>query len=149
MQRRNVERNVLFLCEDNACLSQMAEAAAKHLSPPKTRIFSAGVKPQEIPLRVVQAMQELGISMKGQRSKSLADVPIQDIDLVVSIDDAHKQCANLPGRVRIERWQISAASNRAGDAPSTLSAIRDRRDEIDKRVFALFLDHWRNIPRTS
>jgi hypothetical protein len=25
-----------------------------------------------------------------------------------------------------------------------ISAIRDERDEIDKRVFALFLDHWRN-----
>ena len=43
------ERNILFLCEDNAQLSQMAEAAAKHLSPPKTRIFSAGIKPGRIP----------------------------------------------------------------------------------------------------
>jgi arsenate reductase len=147
MQRRKVEQNVLFLCEDNACLSQMAEAAAKHLAPPRTRIFSAGVKPKAIPSPVVQAMQELGISMSGQKSKSLADVPIQEIDLVVSIDDAHKQCGNLPGRVRIERWPISPAT--AGEGGSSLTAIRDRRDEIDKRVFALFLDHWRNIPRTS
>ncbi|MGH7851922.1 MAG: hypothetical protein ACREP3_00660, partial [Candidatus Binatia bacterium] len=98
---------------------------------------------------VVQAMQELGISMKGQRSKSLADIPMQDIDLVVSFDDAHKQCANLPGRVSIERWPISLTARAAGEADSTLPAIRDRRDEIDRRVFALFLDHWRNIPRTS
>jgi arsenate reductase (thioredoxin) len=149
MQRRNVERNVLFLCEDNACLSQMAEAAAKHLAPPRTRIFSAGVKPTAIPLPVVEAMQELGISMKGQKSKSLADVPIQEIDLVVSFDDAHKQCANLPGRVRIERWPIAPAAQPSGEAPSNLSAIRARRDEIDKRVFALFLDHWRNAPRMA
>lgn len=88
MRRQILERNVLFLCEDNACLSQMAEAAAKHLAPPRTVIFSAGVKPGVIPSAVVQAMQELGISMKGQKSKSLAEVPIQDIDLVVSFDDA-------------------------------------------------------------
>jgi arsenate reductase len=149
MQRRNVERNVLFLCEDNACLSQIAEAAAKHLAPPRTRIFSAGVHPKAIPLPVVEAMQELGISMKGQKSKGLADVPIQDIDLVVSFDDAHKQCANLPGRVRIERWPISQDSQTVGEGGSTLPAIRDRRDEIDRRVFALFLDHWRNVLRTS
>jgi protein-tyrosine-phosphatase len=43
MRRENLERNILFLCEDNACFSQMAEAAAKHLAPPKTKIFSAGV----------------------------------------------------------------------------------------------------------
>jgi arsenate reductase len=148
MQGRKVERNVLFLCEDNACLSQMAEAAAKHLAPPRTRIFSAGVKPKAIPLRVVQAMQELGISMSGQKSKSLADVPIQEIDLVVSIDDAHKQCGNFPGRVRIERWPISPGLQSDTEGDPTLTTIRDRRDEIDKRVFALFLDHWRNIPRT-
>lgn len=149
MQRRNVERNVLFLCEDNACLSQMAEAAARHLAPPRTRIFSAGVQPRAIPLPVVEAMQELGISMSGQKSKSLADVPIGEIDLVVSIDDAHKRCGNLPGRVRIARWRISRGAETLDDAGATLSALRDRRDEIDKRVFALFLDHWRNVLRTS
>jgi arsenate reductase (thioredoxin) len=147
MRRQSLERNVLFLCEDNACLSQMAEASARHLAPPRTRVFSAGVKPGPIPLRVVQAMQELGISMKGQKSKGLAEVPMQEIDLVISFDDAHKQCADLPGRVHIERWPIDATPD--VDADLSLSVIRNRRDEIDKRVFALFLDHWRNIPRTS
>jgi arsenate reductase len=149
MRRQILERNVLFLCEDNACLSQMAEAAAKHLAPPRTSIFSAGVKPGVIPLAVVRAMQELGISMKGQKSKSLAEVPLQDIDLVVSFGDAHKRCANLPDRVNIERWPIAAAPAADVDDAASLSAIRNRRDEIDKRVFALFLDHWRNAPRTS
>ncbi|HEX5019938.1 MAG TPA: arsenate reductase [Candidatus Binatia bacterium] len=147
MQRKSLERNVLFLCEDNSCLSQIAEATAKHLAPPRTRIFSAGVRPGAIPQRVVQAMQELGISMKGQKSKSLAEVPMQEIDLLVSFDDAHKLCANLPRRIHIERWPIDTAPDVESDL--SLSAIRNRRDEIDKRVFALFLDHWRNIPRTS
>jgi len=145
MRRAIHERNVLFLCEDNACLSQMAEATAKHLAPPKTRIFSAGVKPSTIPTHVIQAMKELGINMTGQRSKGLADVPMQDIDLVVSFGDAHKKCSNLPGRAKIENWPAPEEfSSEKGSTPE-LSAIRDERDEIDKRVFALFLDHWRNI----
>ena len=145
MRRAIHERNVLFLCEDNACLSQMAEATAKHLAPPKTRIFSAGVKTSTIPTHVIQAMKELGINMTGQRSKGLADVPMQDIDLVVSFGDAHKKCSNLPGRAKIENWPAPEEfSSEKGSTPE-LSAIRDERDEIDKRVFALFLDHWRNI----
>lgn len=147
MRRQSLERNILFLCEDNACLSQIAEAAAKHLAPPRTRIFSAGVKPGAIPAQVVQAMQELGISMSGQKSKSVADVPIQDIDLVVSFGDADKRCGHLPQHAKIERWPIARAAN--PESPSALSVIRDHRDEIDKRVFALFLDHWRNLPRPS
>jgi protein-tyrosine-phosphatase len=43
MRRTIRDRNILFLDDDNACLSQMAEAVAKHLHPPKDRIFSAGV----------------------------------------------------------------------------------------------------------
>ena len=148
MRRTSLEGTVLFLCRDNTCLSQMAEASAKHLAPPKTRVFSAGVKPAAIPLRVVQAMQELGISMKGQKSKGLAEVPMQEIDLVISFDDAHKQCTNLHG-VRIERWPIAATPSADTDTDLSLTTIRRRRDEIDKRVFALFLDHWRNIPATS
>jgi arsenate reductase len=148
MRRQTLERNILFLCEDNACLSQIAEAAAKHLAPPRTRIFSAGIKPSTIPPHVVQAMQELGISMSGHKSKGLAEVPIQDIDLVVSFGDADKQCTDLPRRAKIERWPIAGDSQAETDAASALSALRARRDEIDKRVFALFLDHWRNVPNS-
>ena len=145
--RRRLERNILFLCEDNACLSQIAEAAANHLAPPRTRIFSAGVKPSAIPAQVIQAMQELGISMSGQRSKGVADVPIQDIDLVVSFGDADKRCDDLLHGAKIERWSIANPANAA--ISTALSVIRGHRDEIDKRVFALFLDHWRNLPRPS
>jgi arsenate reductase (thioredoxin) len=148
MRRKNLERTILFLCEDNSCLSQIAEAAARHLAPPRTRIFSAGVKPSSIPPSVVQAMQELGISMSGQRSKGVADVPIHDIDLVVSFGDADKRCDRLPGHAKIERWPIDNPAANA-ECSSAMPALRNSRDEIDKRVFALFLDHWRNVPRPS
>jgi len=145
MKRTIRERNILFLCEDNACLSQMAEAAARHLGPPKTRIFSAGLNPSRIPTQVYKVMEELGISMSGQSSKSLTEVPLDDIDLVVSFDDADKQCGRLLPRAKVERWPIPNPSRASGGIPATLSAFRNERDEIDKRVYALFLDHWRNI----
>jgi arsenate reductase len=140
MRRESLERNILFLDDDNARLSQIAEASAKHLAPPRTRIFSAGVKPGIIPSQVVQSLKEMGITMSGQTSKGLADVPIHDIDLVVSFGDAHKKCSNLPGRVKIANWPVGGPpSNRGND-----EVAREECEEINKRVFALFLDHWRN-----
>ena len=90
-------------------------------------------------------MQELGVSMTGHKSKGLADVPIHDIDLVVSFGEADKQC-DLPRRAKVERWPIACDPRAESDATVAHSVIRDRRDEIDRRVFALFLDHWRNSP---
>lgn len=144
MRRAIRERNILFLCEDNAYLSQMAEAVAKHLGPPKTRIFSAGIKPQTIPPHVYHLMEELGISMSGQTPKKLSDVPLNEIDLVVSFGDADKKCGPLPAKTKVEHWPITEAEPSPADKLK-LTRHRQERDEIDKRVFALFLDHWRNV----
>ena len=138
-------RNILFLCEDNASLSQMAEAVAKHLNPPKVKIFSAGVTPTEIPAYVYRVMGELGISLTGHSSKKVNDVPLNDIDLVVSFGDVDKKCGSLPARAKVERWPVSRPSLARSSEPETLRSYRHERDEIDKRVCALFLDYWRNV----
>ena len=145
MRREIHDRNILFLCEDNTQLSQIAEAAAKHLSPPKTRIFSAGIKPGRIPPSVIKAMNKIGVPIADQKSKSIAEVPINEIDLVVSFGDAHKQCANLPGRTKIERWPVTDRFKSKNSEGEDLDALREERDDIEKRVFALFMDYWRNV----
>lgn len=145
MRRAINDRNVLFLCQDNALLSQMAEAAAKHLAPPKTRIFSAGVKPGRIPPAVIEAMSEIGIPVAGQKSKSLDEVPINEIDLIVSFGDAHKQCANLLGRAKIESWPIPDQLKSDPSESENANTLREERNDIQKRVFALFMDYWRNV----
>ena len=144
MRRTKLEKNILFLCEDNACLSLMAESMAKHISPPRTRIFSAGVRPGQIPAEVRRVLQEIGVELSGNTSKSLDHVPSNDIDLVVSFGDAFEQCSSLPDKARVEKWPIANPMRVAGESSAVLSAYRHGRDEINKRVAALFLDHWRH-----
>ena len=139
------KRNILFLEESNACLSQMAEAMAKHLNPPKIRVFSAGVQPTRIRPEVYNVMAEIGISLQGQSSKQVADVPLNDIDLVISFGDADRKCATLPSNAKIERWSIPNVEPTDSKELSGLNLYRQKRDEIDKRVFALFMDYWRNV----
>lgn len=137
MRRGHIDRNMAFLCEDSSCLSRIAEAAAKQLAPTCTRLFSAGVTPLTAPLHVIHAMQELAISMSGQKGKGLAEVPIPDNDLVVRFGDAYKKCDNLPRHAKVETWPVS--NDLKPEQPS-LAPI----SLIDKRLFALFLDPWRN-----
>ena len=144
MRRTIRDRNILFLCEDNASLSQMAEAVAKHLDPPKVKIFSAGVKPTTIPSQVYKVMEELGVSLKGQSSKKMNQVPLNEIDLVISFEGADKKGGLLPEKIKVENWSLPAPGSMAGNSPASLTKYRHQRDEINKRVFALFMDYWRN-----
>ena len=145
MRRTKLERNILFLDEDNACLSLMAESMAKHMSPPKIGIFSAGIRPGKIPPEVRRVLQEIGVEPAASTTKSIDQVPANEIDLVVSFGDAHEQCRSLPKKVKVEKWTIPNPTRASGESSAVLSAYRRSRDEIDKRVAALFLDHWRHV----
>jgi protein-tyrosine-phosphatase len=145
MRRAIRDRNVLFLDQDNASLSQMAEAVAKHLGPPKVRIFSAGVTPSSIPVPVRKVMQELGISMSAQNSKGVDQVPLNEIDLVVSFAGADEKCAALPAKAKVKKWALPSSSAKENNNFGAISTLRQERDEINKRVFALFMDYWRNL----
>ena len=90
-------------------------------------------------------MNEIGIPITEQKSKSVTEVPIDEIDLVVSFGDAHKQCANLPGHTKIENWPVSDEFKRQKAEAVELEPLRGARDDIEKRVFALFMDYWRNV----
>ncbi len=147
MRRAIRERNVLFLDQDNASLSQMAEAVAKHLGPPKVRIFSAGVTPGSIPVPVRHVMQELGISISAQNSKGVDQVPLNEIDLVVSFTGVDKRCASLPPKAKVEQWAIPSPTAAENGDFSPISTLRRERNAINKRVFALFMDYWRNLTR--
>lgn len=145
MRRTKLEKNILFLDEDNACLSLMAESMAKHISPPKIRIFSAGIRPGQIPAEVHRVLEEIGVEPSANTTKSIDQVPANDIDLIVSFGDAHEQCRALPNKAKVEKWAIANPMRAPGESSAVLSAYRRGRDEIDKRVAALFLDHWRHV----
>jgi protein-tyrosine-phosphatase len=93
---------------------------------------------------VLQALKELGIDFGGQHSKGLAEVPIQDVDLVVSFGDAHKKCDNLPPRAKVESWPVPKDLEPNKGVTPELPVICDEGEKIQRRVFALLLDHWRN-----
>jgi arsenate reductase len=145
MRRTKLEKSILFLDEDNACLSVMAESMAKHMNPPQIRIFSAGVRPGRIPPEVRRVLQEIGVEPSASTTKSVDQIPTKDIDLVVSFGNAHEHWRSLPSKAKVENWPVPNPMRAPGESSAVLSEYRRGRDEIDKRVAALFLDHWRHL----
>ena len=105
--RQPMPHGILFLCVRNAARSQMAEGWARKLLPMGVRIWSAGSQPAESlhPL-AVRAMQEVGVDISAQRPKRVADVPLGDVDTVITL--CAEECVIPPGRdLRREAWALS------------------------------------------
>ena len=79
------ERKILFLSQDNDCLSFIAEAIAKQLLPPKTQVFSAGLKGGKIDPRAVEVLREIGINVTTEEVKWLERIPADDLDLIIML----------------------------------------------------------------
>lgn len=115
---------VLFVCVENSGRSQMAEAFARALG---ADAASAGSQPSgEINPRTIQVMSEKGVSLAGQRSKSLTEIPPGEWDHVVTMG-CGDACPWVPARHR-EDWDLPDPKN-LDDA-----GFRRVRDEIEVRV---------------
>jgi arsenate reductase (thioredoxin) len=136
--------NVLFVCFGNACRSQMAEALANHLGRDSVQAFSAGAHPLGwIPSETHDVLHEKGISLEGHRSKSLKNVPLSEMDVVVEMEAG--VAGTLPEKFngRLIEWDIPDPFS--GD----VEAFREVRDLIEEQVNALLADlrESRSSPR--
>ena len=134
---RRVPHGILFLCVQNSARSQMAEAWARKLLPASIRVWSAGSQPaaQVNPL-AVQVMQEVGIDASAQRPKRISDVPLGDVDTVVTLC-GDELCVVLPGAGEQQRWGLPDPAAVGGDEEERRAAFRATRDEIRRRLEAL------------
>lgn len=129
-------RGVLFVCVANAARSQMAEGWGRRFLPPSLAVWSAGSRPARVSRNAIAVMNEVGIDIAAHRSKSIADVPLDDIDLIVSLC-TEEECPVVPRPIPRESWNLPDPGAVIGSAEDRLAAFRATRDEIRRRVEGL------------
>jgi arsenate reductase (thioredoxin) len=115
---------------------------SKKLLPPKTQVFSAGLKEGKIDPKAVRVLQEIGIDISGQEPKRLDAIPTQDMDLVVRLGEPDEGHVAVTPRAKRTTWDISDPCR---EPTADLDAFRHTRDEINNKIGGLFLDYWRNL----
>ncbi len=129
---------VLFLCTENACRSQMAEGLVNHYLAGKVQAFSAGVRPSVVNPRAIQVMAELGIDIRGHRSKSVEDLGQEQFDLVITVCDAAKEeCPFFPGSTRKLHVSFPDPAKAQGNEKEILQAFRQVRDNMRDQLLPL------------
>ena len=135
---------VLFVCIGNMCRSPMAEGFARVWGDGFVEAYSAGTHPTGVVSETsIEMMRELVIDISRQRSKGLDQVPLAEMDVIVSM--APRPAAKMapPGfRGRLLDWRVEDPLGGPSDE------FRRVRDEIGARVREL-LDEIRLAASSS
>lgn len=132
-------KKILFLCTANSCRSQMAEGLARRLAPKSVKIYSAGTEPKTVHPLAIKVMKEIGTDISAQRSKGLEEIPLESIDLVVTLcGEAAESCPTLPKKTDLLHWPLPDPASARGSEEEVLKTFRSVRDEIRARVEELF-----------
>jgi arsenate reductase len=122
---------VLILCTGNSARSQMAEGLLRSMADKESTIASAGTRPVGLNPLAVKAMQEIGIDISSQQSKSVAEFDGQRFDTVITVcDSAAEECPVFPGGTKRVHWSLPDPAAAAGSFEQKLAAFRKVRDQL-------------------
>ena len=129
-------KRILVLCTGNSARSQMGEGLFRHEGRGAYEVESAGTRPSRVRPEAIVVMQEIGIDISSHRSKDVAEIPADDVDLVVTLC-AEEECPLFLGTARRLHWGLPDPAAVHGSEETRLAAYRATRDELRRRIDAL------------
>ena len=132
---------ILVLCTGNSARSQMAEGLLKAKLGDRFDVDSAGTRPIGVSPEAVAALDEIGIDISGNRSKSVDEFAGQEIDYVLTVcDNAKANCPYFPAKTKLIHHGFDDPYFASGDFEARVAAFRKVRDQIAEFIDAEFVD---------
>ena len=120
---------MLFLCTHNSARSQMAEGLLRYLAGDRVEVMSAGTEATHIRPLAVRAMDEVGIDISGQESKTLDRYVGEPFDYVITVcEEANEACPFFPGAAERLHWSLPDPAAAQGTEEERLEVFRSVRD---------------------
>ncbi len=130
VQQKGRMKRLLFICVENSCRSQIAEAFARIHSGDEIEAYSAGSRPSgRVNPRAIESMREIGYDLTQHQSKSLTDIPDVEYNFVATMG-CGDECPFVRAKRR-EEWQIPDPKN---FQPDEFRAIRNLIEQKVKDV---------------
>jgi len=123
-------KKVLFVCVENSCRSQMAEAFGKIHGQGVIESCSSGSRPSGVVNeKAIATMADIGYDLAPHSSKSMEDIPQVEFDYVVTMG-CGDECPYVQTKNR-EDWQIPDPKHMEA------AEFRQVRDTIEEKVIGL------------
>jgi arsenate reductase len=125
--REMSKKKILFVCIENSCRSQIAEAFARLHGSKDLEIYSAGSHPSgKVNPKAIESMKEIGYNLSQHASKSLSEIPDVEYDIAITMGCGDK-CPFVRAKKR-EDWNIPDPKEMSPDE------FRKVRNAIEKKV---------------
>lgn len=118
----------------------MAEGMLRAWAGDRFDAHSAGNEATRVRPEAIAVMDELGIDIRGQRSKSVAEYLGQDFDwAITTCDEDQEACPVFPAAKRHEFWRFDDPSRAGPDEAERTAMFRRVRDELGERIRAFLV----------
>ncbi|MGQ9637351.1 MAG: arsenate reductase ArsC [Thermodesulfobacteriota bacterium] len=136
------KKKVLFICTGNSARSQMAEGLMNQLGQEEWEAKSGGLFPSFVHPFAIRVMEEMGIDISKQNSKSLDQFFGQEFDYLITLCDyAAQTCPAFPGHGKRLHWSLEDPAGAIGTPEERLKIFRKVRDEIKAKIEELIKNH--------
>lgn len=120
----------------------MAAALLNRQTAGDAKVDSAGVYEGGLDPFVEIVMQELGVSLVNHEPKTLSNVELENVDVIVALTpEAAVEARRFLPREKIEFWDIENPSQERGGREAILEAYRGVRDELQRRLQTRFAEN--------
>lgn len=140
MKAQESKKRVLFICNHNSARSQMGEGLLKALYGKYYDVYSAGSTPSSVNPYAVRVLEEVGIDISNNRSKSLKEFEGLEFDYVITVCGGEgESCPFFPGGKTYIHKSFDDPSAVDGTDHEKTDAFRKIRDEIKGWIKVTFL----------
>jgi len=131
-----IRTKVLFLCTENSCRTQMAEAFLRALGGDEFEIVSAGAEAGRLDPDAVAAMREVGIDISSAGTKVVDPYLRERFHYVITLCEREKErsCPIFPGAIWRQKWPIESPVELEKEGLDHSVAVRHARDAIRRHV---------------
>lgn len=118
-------KNILFVCVENSCRSQMAEAFGKIHGKGIINVYSSGSRPSGIVnSKAIASMKEVGYDLSTHQSIPLDEIPQIEYDYAITMG-CGDECPMVKAKKR-EDWGIPDPKHMG---PEEFAKVRDLIEE--------------------
>ena len=133
-----MKKKVLFVCIHNSARSQMAEAFLGQICGEEFEAHSAGLEPGKLNPVVVEAMQEIGIDISSNQTKTVFDYvksgKVFAYVITVCDETSAERCPIFAGVTERLHWSFPDPSSFQGTHAERLARTREVRNRIKARI---------------